>query len=154
MAFFEDSTIFPVDAVIVTQKRRDSPMTDQFISTAPYFLVSDLDASVSYYHERLGFDNPDLWGVPPMFAMPSREGFIIMLRQAAADHDVVTNSSQGGAWDAYVWIRDAEALHTELVDRGATIEYGLTIQDEYNNKEFAIRDPDGHIIAFGQNIEA
>ena len=127
-------------------------MTDQFISTAPYFLVHDLLASVSYYHEKLGFDNPELWGDPPLFAMPSRDGFIIMLRQAAEDHEVVVNSAQGGAWDAYVWIKHADDLHAELVDRDATIEYGLTIQDEYNSKEFAIRDPDGHIIAFGQDL--
>ena len=128
-------------------------MTDQFISTAPYFLVSDILASVSYYREKLGFDDPELWGDPPLFAMPSRDGFTIMLRQAAKDHEIVVNSAQGGAWDAYVWIKDADALHTELVERGATIEYGLTIQDEYNNKEFAIADADGHIIAFGQSIQ-
>ena len=34
------------------------------------------------------------------------------------------------------------------------IEYESYIQDEYDMKEFAVRDPDGHVIAFGQHHEA
>lgn len=34
------------------------------------------------------------------------------------------------------------------------IEYEPCIQGEYDMKEFAVRDPDGHVIAFGQHHEA
>ena len=57
----------------------------QFRSTAPFFLIKDLQASIDYYHRALGFNRPELWGEPPDFAMPSRDGFIVMLRQATPD---------------------------------------------------------------------
>ena len=125
----------------------------QFKGTAPYFVVRNLK-SLEYYHRALGFDMPQLWGEPPTFAMPSRDGFTFMLKQAEAEDTVITSRDQGGFWDAYVWINDADALFAECKDNGAIIEYEPCIQDEYDMKEFAVRDPDGHVIAFGQHHKA
>jgi catechol 2,3-dioxygenase-like lactoylglutathione lyase family enzyme len=126
----------------------------QFIGTAPYFLVTDLQASLDYYCDRLGFDRPKLWGNPPEFAMPQRDGYIIMLKQAKDPNDVSPNGPKGGYWDAYVWITDADGLFSKFDDNGVVFEYEPCIQHEYDMKEFAVRDPDGYIIAFGQHHEA
>ena len=123
----------------------------QIRMTAPLFLVKDLHASVDYYHDALGFDRPKLWGEPPNFAMPARDGFIVMLRQAAADMTILPNGSQQGCWDAYVWIRDADELFAEMKGNGAIVEYEPCIREHYDMKEFAVRDPDGYILAFGQD---
>ncbi len=123
----------------------------QFKATAPHFVVRSLKESVEYYHRALGFSMPQLWGDPPEFAMPSREGFIFMLKQAAEGVDVVTSRDQSGVWDAYIWINDADSLFSKFKEDGAIIEYEPCIREEYDMKEFAVRDPDGHVIAFGQD---
>lgn len=128
--------------------------TKQFISSAPYFLVKDLHKSLDYYCDCLGFDHPKLWGDPPEFAMPSRDGHIFMLKQANKESDVSPNAPKGGYWDAYIWINNADALFTEFQNNGATFEYEICIQQEYDMKEFAIQDPDGYVIAFGQHHES
>jgi uncharacterized glyoxalase superfamily protein PhnB len=125
----------------------------QIRGTAPYFLVKDIHASVDYYHRVLGFTRPKLWGDPPSFAMPCRDGFIVMLKQAEAGMTILPNGSQRGCWDAYFWIEDADALFNEMKANGAVIEYEPCFQDEYDMKELAVRDPDGHILAFGQHWE-
>ena len=126
----------------------------QFIGSAPYFVVRDVLKSVEYYHKCLGFNEPTLWGEPPSFAMPARDGFIFMLKEADDGHAITTNRDQTGYWDAYVWINDADALFTEMKANGAIIEYEPTIRDEYGMKEFAVRDIDGYVIAFGQDTES
>jgi catechol 2,3-dioxygenase-like lactoylglutathione lyase family enzyme len=126
----------------------------QFIATAPYFVVQDLIRSVQYYHQVLGFDIPRLWGDPPEFAMPSRDGFIVMLKQADPGVSVTTNRDQSGFWDAYVWVSNVDALFAEYKDNGATVDYPPTIRDEYSMREFAILDPDGYVIAFAENHPA
>ena len=123
------------------------------IGTAPYFVVSDLAASLDYYCDILGFRRPPLWGEPPTFAMPDRDGFIFMLKQVKNSDNIQPNRTRGGYWDAYIWVQDAEALYAEFAANGAEFAYGLTIQHEYNNKEFAVYDPDGYYIAFGQGLE-
>lgn len=124
-----------------------------FTGSAPYFVVRDLAASLDYYCDALGFARPRLWGEPPTFAMPGRDGFIFMLNEVEDSSHIRPNRTRGGYWDAYVWVRDAEALYAAFAAGGAEFSYGLTIQHEYNNKEFAVLDPDGYMIAFGQSLE-
>lgn len=135
-----------------TNTKKDEQNT-QFIGTAPYFVVRDVLKSVDYYHNILGFSNPPLWGDPPVFAMPSRDGFIFMLNQAKPETEIPTNRNKDGYWDAYIWVKNADALFAEFKEKGAMIDYELCIQREYGMKEFAVRDPDGYVIAFGQDIE-
>lgn len=123
------------------------------VGSAPYFFIRDLAASLDYYCDVLGFRRPHRWGEPPTFAMPDRDGFIFMLKQVEDRSTIVPNESRGGLWDAYVWVRHLRALYAEFEANGAEFAYGLTVQDEYDNIEFAIRDPDGYVIAFGQGVE-
>ena len=131
-----------------------SENTKQFISTAPYFIVNNLQNSLDYYCNILGFDRPQLWGNPPDFAMPKRDNFTFMLKQVKAGHTVLPNAQQAAYWDAYIWINDADALFAEFKENGAIIEYEPCIQQEYDMKEFAIKDPDGYVIAFGQHYKS
>ena len=126
----------------------------QFIGTAPYFVVKNLLNSLDYYANVLGFEYPKLWGEPPTFAMPYREGFIFMLKEAEPDADIIPNRRQSGYWDAYVWVTDADALFNQMQVNGAMIEYEPEIMHNYGMKEFAVRDPDGYVIAFGEDVEA
>jgi hypothetical protein len=41
-------------------------------------------------------------------------------------------------------------LYEEIKSHGAIIAYDLVYRDEYLMNEFAVRDLDGHVLAFGQ----
>ena len=123
------------------------------VGSAPYFFIRDLSSSLDYYCDVLGFTRPRLWGEPPTFAMPVRDGFIFMLKQVNDHSTILPNESRGGLWDAYVWVRNVRGLHAEFEAKGAEFAYGLTHQHEYDNIEFAVYDPDGYFIAFGQDAE-
>ncbi|MGI9380236.1 MAG: VOC family protein [Methyloligellaceae bacterium] len=55
-------------------------------------------------------------------------------------------------WNAYFWVEDVETLYSELIGRGATIDYELCDQP-YGCREFGIQDLDGYDVAFGQTID-
>ncbi len=122
---------------------------------APLFYVRDMVAATEYYVRALGFAPPPYWGDPPAFAMPERDGVVIMLKQAQSGDPICSNNPDGaacgGPWDAYVWVDDARALHAEMVAAGAEVAYGPALQSEYGNWEFAVRDRDGYLIAFGSD---
>jgi uncharacterized glyoxalase superfamily protein PhnB len=126
---------------------------NDIIGSAPLFIVKDLALALDYYCEILGFTRPQLWGEPPVFAMPSRDGFIVMLQQTEENRPISTNFSQSANWDAYFWVRDAESLFTEFKAKGVNIEYAPCIQP-YEIKEFAVKDVDGHLLVFGQHWPA
>lgn len=121
---------------------------------APYFFVPDVVSAAQYYRDTLGFSFDRFWGEPPSFCMVQRGGIVIMLAQINDQAMVRPNSladREGGAWDAYVWVADADALHAEFLARGATIARGLCDQ-EYGCRDFDVLDCNGYRLCFGQNL--
>ena len=128
-------------------------MPARLLRSAPYFPVGDVAKLAAYYEKVLGFrveytGGPP--GAPPVFVIVSHDGLPIMFRRVADASRLAPSEKQGGTWDVFFWVDDAEALYSELRARGAEIVYGPLVQTEYDMKEFAVRDPDGHVLGFGQ----
>ena len=128
--------------------------TGQLLRSAPYFPVADLEQSAVHYERVFGFQREYVGGVPPQFAILSRDGLSIMLRLVMTPERISPNERQGGTWDAFFWVRDARALHAEMQANGADIVYGPTVQDAYQMEEFAVRDREGYVLGFGQALAA
>jgi catechol 2,3-dioxygenase-like lactoylglutathione lyase family enzyme len=126
--------------------------TRQLLRAAPYFPVTNLEASAEHYEKVFGFHREYVGGAPPEFAILSRDGLPIMLKLVATSTRLSPNEQQGGTWDAFFWVRDARALHAELESNGADIVYGPLVQKAYNMEEFAVRDRDGYVLGFGQAL--
>jgi catechol 2,3-dioxygenase-like lactoylglutathione lyase family enzyme len=126
--------------------------TSQLLRSAPYFPVADVDQSAAYYERVLGFHREYVGGTPPQFAILSRDGLAIMLRLVTTPELIRPNEKQGGTWDAFFWVRDARALHAELLQTGADIVYGPLVQEAYQMEEFAVRDREGYVLGFGQAL--
>ena len=129
-----------------------SEPSPQLLRSAPYFPVGEVERSASYYERVLGFRREYAAGSPAQFAIVSRDGLAIMLRLVGDASRVSPNEAQGGTWDAFFWVRDVRALHAELTASGATVVYGPVVQPAYNMEEFAVRDPDGYVLGFGQAL--
>jgi uncharacterized glyoxalase superfamily protein PhnB len=126
----------------------------QLLRSAPYFPVGDVEESAAHYERVFGFRREYVAGVPPQFAIVSRDGFAVMLRLVAQPDRIRPSEAQGGTWDAFFWVRDVRALHAELQSNGAEIVYGPIVQQAYQMEEFAVRDLDGHVLGFGQELPA
>lgn len=126
--------------------------TPRLLKAASYFPVADVARSMSYYQEVLGFAVDYSAGNPPQFAICSRDGLSIMLRRVEHPERICPSEAQGGTWDAFFWVDDAQALHAQLADAGAETVYGPLKQDAYQMLEFAVRDCDGHVLGFGQAL--
>jgi catechol 2,3-dioxygenase-like lactoylglutathione lyase family enzyme len=129
-----------------------SPETTQLLRSAPYFPVTNVEQSVDHYEQVLGFRREYVGGAPAEFAIMTRDGFPIMLRRVPASSPISPNEKQGGTWDAFFWVLNADALHAELSAKGAEVVYGPVVQQEYQMREFAVRDRDGYVLGFGESL--
>jgi predicted enzyme related to lactoylglutathione lyase len=123
---------------------------------APYFLVDDVVRTANHYREVLGFAYERFWGDPPAFCMVRRGGIVIMLSQPATPGRMRPNhraEPDSDAWDAYIWVDDADALHAELRARGASIVRGLCDQ-AYGCRDFEVEDGNGYRLCFGHDLES
>lgn len=130
----------------------NAPKSVRLLRSAPYFPVADVDATVAYYQKVLGFGREYVAGSPAQFAIVSRDGLAIMLRLVLAPQRIAPSEQQGGTWDAFFWVSDADGLHRELTSKGAAVVYGPLVQESYAMREFAVRDNDGHVLGFGQKL--
>lgn len=122
---------------------------------APYFVVDDVVATANYYRDKLGFQYHRFWGDPPSFCMVTRSGVVIMLSQLARCGVMRPNRTadpEGEAWDAYIWIEDADALNSEFKSKGVLITRDICDQP-YGCRDFDVEDCNGYRLCFGQDIE-
>jgi predicted enzyme related to lactoylglutathione lyase len=119
---------------------------------SPVLLVSDLERSVAYYSDRLGFDC-EVYGEPPNFAAATRDNATVLLALTDEPERIVPHwQIVKNMWNAYIRVDDVDGLYAEIQGRGAPIDY--TIYDApHGFREFGVQDPDGHDIAFGQPID-
>lgn len=114
---------------------------------APQFLVDNLDRSIAYYCDQLGFHLD--FNYESFYGSVSRDGFAIHLKCApktAADRD---NRKQNEHLDAYISVSGIRDLFSEFERRGARILQPLEEQ-LWNCLDFHVEDPDGYILCFSE----
>ena len=131
-----------------------TPGERQLLGVAPLFLVADVTKAAAHYRDVFGFHFEQIWGEPPCFAMPARDGLIVMLSQTNDRARIAPHGSDGRTWDAYFWVRDADQLFAEFVSKGARVAYPPCDQEFYGNREFAVFDADGYCLAFAHDLTA
>lgn len=122
---------------------------------APFFIVSNVPAALSFYHERLGFDitfrgptEDDIF-----FGIVQRGAAMIMLKDVgvAPVPNYTRDIKQGIArWDAYIYTPDPDALAAEFALRNVSFFVPLMDNDEDGLRGFEIQDADGYILYFGR----
>lgn len=111
-------------------------------------------ASANFYRDKLGFSYERFWGEPACFTMVTRNGIWIMLSQfeTPAAHPNAAVDPEGRAWDAYIWVDDADVLAAEFHGKGVTIARDLFDQP-YGCRDFEVHDLDGYNLCFGHTTE-
>lgn len=125
-------------------------------SIAPFFVVDDLQASLDFYHDKLGFDvthrgggdeqdEKDFWGIV------QRDGVMIMLKAIAPEIHPQPNHSrhEWARWDAYVHTSDPDSLYREFVGRAVPMHRPLE-DTEDGLRAFEVKDNSGYVLCFGR----
>ena len=128
-----------------------------FTSVTPNLLVGDIDLSTTFYRDVLGFTvKQTVPDAPPyVFVWLERNGVPVFLNDSQAiEHDFPGAASRpaGGTATLFFVITGVDALH-EAIKAHAKILMPLKTQF-YGMREFAIEDPDGHLLTFAERVDA
>jgi catechol 2,3-dioxygenase-like lactoylglutathione lyase family enzyme len=113
---------------------------EQFYQGSPLLLVPDVPATGEFYRNVLGFRS-DLGSGSPEYS--------VVWRDNAAVHFARGDRAPTGV-RIFFWVKDVDALHAELVGRGAAIAFPIGTRS-YGVRDFSIRDPNGVEVVFGQD---
>jgi predicted enzyme related to lactoylglutathione lyase len=117
----------------------DDPLNRvRFENSQPILRVEDMQASLRFYVDLLGFQNVS-WGTDDFTSVNRDRAGIYLCRGGQ------------GAGRAWIWIgvEDAAKLHEEYKARGVTIRQPPTNYPWA--LEMHVQDPDGNVIRFGSD---
>jgi ankyrin repeat protein/predicted enzyme related to lactoylglutathione lyase len=107
----------------------------------PEFPLTDVAAGVTYFRDVLGFS---INYAQHDIGVMDRDEVRVLLIARTEKHQ--------GIGSCYVYIRDADALYTELKEKGATV-LDAPVNQPWGLREFYVLDPEGNRIGFGQTFE-
>lgn len=107
----------------------------------PQLPVTDLDRSIAYYQEALGFRLAWRTADGGLAALASGEVEMLLLI-------LWTGDSLPPAQSAYVYVEDPDTLCAEYQQAGADVIDPVASRP-YGMRDFVVRDPDGHRFTVG-----
>jgi len=127
----------------------------RFASITPNLLVRDVKKSTEFYRDVLGFTMgetvPDK--EPFVFVWMKRDEVSVFLNDIkAAEHDYppAAKMPQGGTAALFFIVSGVDDYHAMVAPK-ANVIMPLKTQF-YGMREFAVTDPDGHIITFAERV--
>ena len=115
-------------------------------SMSPFFIVSDVSATVAFYADRLGFETTFR---QPVFAVLQRDGAMLFVKSGTAPPLPNPVRDPEMRWDAYCYTPDPDALAAEYATRGAP--FSNPLKDTTDGlRGFEVTDPDGYVLFFGR----
>lgn len=115
----------------------------KFDSLIPILYTADIQESFAYYTEKLGFEKRWDWGEPAGFGCVGRDNVEIFF--------CLQNQGQPGTW-LCINLDNVDEYYEDIKARGANV-IAPPENKEWFMREMLVKDPDGHIIRFGKNIE-
>lgn len=134
-------------------------MTIAYETITANLMVSDVDRSVEFYRDVLGFDLemsvPDESGDNLQWAMMSREGTAVMLQSVESITDEYPHWSDkdpGGTFALFVKMTGLLPYHEQVSAKTDILKDPY--ETFYGMREFQLRDPDGYIFTFAEELKS
>lgn len=112
-------------------------------SLVPVLYSADVRRSIAYYKDVLGFDDGWEWEDPPVFGGVNWGHTRIFFCEK--------DQGSPGTWIC-INLENVDEYYAFIKARGAEI-LSLPEDKPWFMREMLVRDPDGHIIRFGQGLE-
>jgi catechol 2,3-dioxygenase-like lactoylglutathione lyase family enzyme len=128
-------------------------MPYEFTKLTPNLLVADVERSIAFYRDVLGFTLvttvPD--ASPFVFAIVQKGGVEIFLNLAGPaieEYPAFKDQPIGGTLTLFIETVAVRALHDALQGKAPVV---MKLEKKwYGPTEFAVTDPDGYIITFAE----
>lgn len=121
----------------------------RLLNLTPILETEDVKSTIEFYVEILGFKQGEV--IPnnenPTWTTLYKDNVYIMFARRNA-HSTIPRPLMSGS--LYLYTDNVDELWNELKDK-AEIEYPIENFD-YGMREFAIRDCNGYLLQFGQNL--
>ena len=128
-----------------------------FFAAVNVFLVDDIEATVEYYRDVLGFEIDFVYprdGEQPIYGSVSRNDAILNFSRSdpPGRRNSVANAGPGNGVDLLLVVSNVDDIYNELKDRGAKT-HGEPRSQDYGMREFHLEDLNGYHITIAAEMD-
>ena len=119
---------------------------------SPFFIVTSLKASISFYVDKLGFEIRFIGPADdPFFAIVGRDKVSIILKEILPGINATPNHTrhEWASWDAFISVDDPDGLFAEYTADGIAFHQSLRTNEDAL-RGFEVKDADGYVLYFGR----
>lgn len=117
----------------------------------PFLPVYNLQQTLKFYVDNLGFTDEWTWGDPPTDAGVSRDG-LNLLFILNPEYTALINSERN-RFEICLFVSNVDVIYQEMKSKPVQIISEL-ITEPWHVREFSILDCNGYIIRIGEGIES
>lgn len=118
----------------------------------PQFFSTDIERTLTYYRNSLGFERQFEYGVPAFYAGAVRDRLSIFFRHVDNTPPRPTAKDSEELLDVYIRVDDAAALYDEYAERNVAFHRPLAPMP-WGFREFVVKDLDGRLLCFGEPLD-
>lgn len=131
------------------RRAKDQPRTLRLREVTPGFTVNDLDRSLHFYRDILGFHVGDLWKQDGQVLGAEIRAGSVKLYLGQDDFKKGRDRVKGVGCRIYcAMAEDVDELAARIKARGGTLDHEPVTQP-WGTRDFGITDPDGYKITIG-----
>jgi uncharacterized glyoxalase superfamily protein PhnB len=122
----------------------------KYESAVPVIATADVQSSVDYYVNVLGFEEHFIYGDPPVYAGVQRDGALIYIT-----HDpkfAATLRDNALHPDVFLWVEDVDKVFAEHRQRGAKVVEEIADRP-WDARQYVLEDPNGYYLKIAEPIE-
>ena len=140
------SLVFPLVASVPSE-----PTAVQFTSVTPNLVVDDVQRSVAFYRDVLGFTVKQTVPAeqPFVFVWLERGAVPVFLNdRRTVEADIPAARAIRGGSGLFFVVTGVDALYEQVRERATVL---MTIRNQpYGMREFTVADPDGFVLTFAE----
>ena len=122
----------------------------KYRQSVPVIATADVQATMSYYSDVLGFRELFSYGSPLVYAGMQRDGAQIYISQDEKLADLI--AQQDLHPEIFLWAEDVDAWFTQHQRSGAKIVEEISDRP-WDARQYVIEDPNGYFIKVAQPID-
>jgi len=108
--------------------------------------VENMEKSLAFYRDKLGFEVTFTWNDPIDYAVV--KGGTVGIHLTKSDREI----RQTRHTSMYIFVHDVDAVSDEFSARGIFFSNPIGDRD-YRMRDFDIKDVDGYILTFGKGLD-
>lgn len=112
---------------------------------APHLPVRNLEETISFYKEKLGFSDEWFYGDPPTDGGCRRDELRMLFWQRGEEYKQTPDLS------LILFVSNVDAVYEELKQKGISIYKPIRTYD-YGIREFAVLDCNGYMLRFSESV--